>query len=127
MQATHPNSMAAAKSHSHSKARTDRRLIVEFLANMAIDGGSDGDMERALVASGQINANAFRLRRSEVEERKPSDGPDVKRFGLITCALGLTKVNGNGKTVTVFHVTAKGLEALGRDPGAHWHSETKAA
>jgi len=123
---TNAQSAEAARTMSRNKARADRRLIVEYVAKMAIEGAADGDLERALVATGLINANALRIRRGETEVRHREDGPEVKRFGLITSELGLTKYSGSNRPVTIYHVTAKGLEALGLDPSRHWHHMTKA-
>lgn len=123
---TNARSAEAARTRSVEKGRADRRLIVEFVARMGIEGASDGDLERALVATGLINANALRARRGDCEPRQLGDSPKAKRFALITCELGVTKHSGAGKRVTVYHVTAKGLIALGRNPSQHWHHLTKA-
>jgi hypothetical protein len=123
---TNAQSAEAARTRSGDKARADRKLIVDFIARMGIEGASDGDLERALVANGLVNANALRIRRAECEPRQLGDGPKVKRFALITCELGVTKQSGAGKRVTIYHVTARGLRALGWDEARHWHAEKKA-
>lgn len=121
-QATHANSVAAAKSHSHSKARTDRRMICDYIARMGIDGASDEDLGRALVT---IHPNSLRLRRSELQDKQRDDG--YIGYAFITDTLGVKKVGGSGMMVQCYHITAAGLKALGLDSATTWHSATRAA
>lgn len=111
MQATHPNSAYAAKTHDRNKARTDRRLICEYIAKMGPAGASDEDLERAFVATGMIVGNSLRLRRGELQLRLRDDG--YVGYGFITSSLGEMGTSANGKPVTKFHVTQRGIKALG--------------
>lgn len=105
----HPNSVAAAKAVRESgipKARADRRLITEYIANQGANGATDEEISRALPS---INANALRPRRGECIE-----------FGVISDQLGERRATLSGHAATVHHVTARGLKALGEDWVGKW-------
>ena len=108
----HPNSVAAAKAIRDAgipKARADRRLITEYIANQGANGATDEELARALPA---INTNALRARRGECIE-----------FGVITDQLGERRKTVSGNSATVHHVTKRGLVALGLEPAGHWHAD----
>lgn len=112
---THDNaqSRAAGEKHKKEKSRKDRRAICEYLARMAIDGGCDDDIIRACP---DIHPNALRMRLAELKDQ----------YLFITLELAVRKKNASGNWCRVWHITAKGLEALGLDPQTNWNSETKA-
>ena len=105
----HANSILAANTHSRNKARTDRRLICEFVANMGASGCSDEEIERAIPS---IHKNSIRLRRGELQNKLREDG--YVGYGFITDELGECGLSSCGKRTQKYHVTAAGLRALGR-------------
>lgn len=119
MQAIHPNSVAAAKAHNPSKARADRRLICEHIAKMGSAGCTDEDLERAFVATGLIHSNSIRIRRQELQRKIRDDG--YTGHGFITASLGEVGTSASGMRITKYHVTDKGLAALGWALVDHFH------
>jgi hypothetical protein len=107
----HPNSQLAAATHDRNKARSDRRLICQFIADSGADGRTDEDIERAFVASGLIHSNAARIRRMELQRKRRDDG--YTGHGFITSNLGEMGKSACGKQITKYHITDKGLSALG--------------
>lgn len=108
----HPNSVAAAKSHSLSKARADRRLICQFIADSGPDGRTDEDIERAFVVPGLIHSNSARIRRIELQRKRLDTGGYIGH-GFITSSLGEMGKSACGKQITKYHITDAGLRALG--------------
>ena len=117
----HPNSVLAAATHDRRKARADRRLICETIANHGAGGCSDEDLARLIPS---IHPNSLRIRRGELQDKPRADG--YTGYGFITDSLGVNGTSVHGKRVTMYHITLAGLVALGRDPAEQWHSETKA-
>jgi hypothetical protein len=96
----HPNSVAAAATHDRAKARTDRRLICDYIARMGPEGCSDEDLARALPT---INSNALRARRGELQNKLRDDG--YIGYGFITDELGVKKKGSSGMMAQCYHVT----------------------
>jgi hypothetical protein len=113
----HENSVAAAATHDRTKARTDRRLICDYIARMGPEGASDEDLARALPT---VNGNALRARRGELQNKLRDDG--YIGYGFITDELGVKKKGSSGMMAQCYHVTESGLKALGLDPATEWHA-----
>ncbi len=114
---THPNSQLAAATHDRNKARSDRRLICETIANHGAAGCSDEDLARLIPS---IHQNSLRIRRGELQDKLRSDG--YTGYGFITDSLGENGTSVHGKRVTKYHITASGLKALGLPP-TDWHAD----
>ncbi len=100
-------SKAAAQTLSQRKIVRDRRSIAEFIANRGAAGAADFELKAGLP---DIHDNALRARRGDLEayERR-----------LISSSAGERRMNPeSGKFCTVYHITERGLRALGRDPAA---------
>lgn len=98
-------SKAAAQTLSQRKVVRDRRSIAEFIANRGAAGAADFELSAALP---DIHDNALRARRGDLEayERR-----------AITSSEGERRENPEtGKFCAVYHITERGLRALGRDP-----------
>ena len=118
IQATHQNSVLAAKTHDRNKARTDRRAICFYVAAMGADGASDEDIARSCP---DIHQNSLRIRRGELQDKQRDDG--YTGYGFITDTLGEHGTSAHGKRVQKYHVTAAGVRALGLDLAAFWHAD----
>lgn len=106
----HPHSVAAAKqvrADGIPKARADRRAIADYIAKQGANGATDEELARQLPG---INPNALRARRGEAAE-----------FAVISAMAGERRKTLAGNTATVWHVTKRGLVALGLEPAEHWH------
>lgn len=118
-QAIHPNSVLAAKTHDRSRARTDRRAICAYIASVGADGASDEDIARNCP---DVHPNARRIRRAELQDKLREDG--YVGYGFITDSLGEMGTSACGKRVQKYHVTDKGIKALGM-PADSWCVKTE--
>lgn len=107
----HPNTIAAGLRHKKSKSREDRKAIAEFIARQAEAGAIE---EEILRNCPDVLANSVRLRLRELSDD----------YYCITDKEGERRRNLNGNTCKVWHITDKGLIALGR-PLTDFHVPVK--
>lgn len=81
-----------------------RRQVCRFIAEQGAHGATDEECQLAL----EMNPSTQRPRRGE-----------CWGYGMLTDTLGEVRKTSSGRNAVVWHVTAKGIEALGM-PAASW-------
>lgn len=96
-------SIAAAES-MRPHVQTLRRKVCEFIAQAGAKGCTDEEIQIGL----DMNPSTERPRRGE-----------IWAFGLITDSMGEKRATKSGRSAVVWHVTDKGVEAVGM-PAWSW-------
>ena len=81
-------------------AKNLRRQVCEFIAKQGANGATDEEIQLGL----GMNPSTERPRRGE-----------VWAYGLITDAIGERRQSASGRACVVWHVTKRGMEAVGME------------
>lgn len=101
MTTAHTSAQAAAA--IKPSAPSLRRQVCQYIADQGARGATDDEVQKGLA----MNPSTERPRRGE-----------VWAYGLCTNALGEVRKTASLRSACVWHVTAKGLEALGMPAGS---------